>query len=160
MRNLTCPLFLLFLGCGSAEPTVPTIPTNIPLLKLQARGISERKERPSQTQQISYEAAAQRDDALPKDLRTRRGGSDWPGFLGPTGDSVSTEKGILSPWPNTGPPLVWHRRLGEGYGMPAISRGRLFIFDRVGDRARLSCWKSETGEPLWTFDYPTDYQDL
>ncbi len=104
--------------------------------------------------------AAKPGDPPPKDLRTRQSGSDWPRFLGPTGDSISTEKGIRSPWPKAGPSLVWQRRLGEGYGMPAISRGRLFVFDRVGGRARLSCWKSETGEPLWTFDYPTEYRDL
>jgi len=63
------------------------------------------------------------------------------------------------PWPKEGPRLVWHRRLAEGYGMPTISRGRLFVFDRDGDRARLQCWKSETGEPLWSYDYPTDYRD-
>jgi outer membrane protein assembly factor BamB len=97
---------------------------------------------------------------LPKDLRTRRGGEDWPYFLGPTGDSVSTEKGILAPWPREGPRLVWQRKLGEGYGMPAISRGRLFVFDRAGNRARLRCWNSETAEELWSFDYPTQYQDL
>jgi outer membrane protein assembly factor BamB len=43
--------------------------------------------------------------------------------------------------------------------MPVTSRGRLFLFDRVRDRARLSCYKSETGESLWTFEYPTDYRD-
>jgi outer membrane protein assembly factor BamB len=98
--------------------------------------------------------------ALPKDLRTRVSGSDWPCFLGPTGDSISSEKGIVSPWPKEGPRILWHRRLGEGYGMPAISRGRLFVFDRADDRARLRCWKSENGEPLWSFDYPTEYRDL
>jgi outer membrane protein assembly factor BamB len=98
-------------------------------------------------------------DPLPPDLRTRKTGSDWPCFLGPTGDSISTEKGIRTPWPDAGPRVVWHKRLGTGYGMPTISRGRLFLFDRVGDRARLNCWKSETAEPLWTFEYPTDYRD-
>src|SRR5262249_43856407 len=34
------------------------------------------------------------------------------------------------------------------------------IFDRVEDKARLICVKSETGEPLWSFDYPTDYEDM
>ena len=96
---------------------------------------------------------------LPPDLGTRPAGSDWPRFLGPSGDSVSTEKGIASPWPEAGPRIVWDRQLGEGYGMPAISRGRLFVFDRAGNRARLRCCKSETGEPLWTFDYPTEYRD-
>jgi outer membrane protein assembly factor BamB len=97
---------------------------------------------------------------LPADLGTRPTGSDWPRFLGPTGDSVSTEKSIVSPWPEAGPRIVWHRQLGEGYGMPAVSRGRLFVFDRAGNRARLRCCKSETGEELWTFDYPSEYRDL
>jgi outer membrane protein assembly factor BamB len=93
------------------------------------------------------------------DLRTRKTGSDWPGFLGPTGNSVSPEKGILSPWPKQGLRIVWQQAVGKGYGMPAIHKGRLFQFDRHGDKARLSCLKSETGELLWKFEYPTDYQD-
>jgi outer membrane protein assembly factor BamB len=43
--------------------------------------------------------------------------------------------------------------------MPAVSRGRLFLFDRARDQIRLDCLRSETGEPLWTFDYPTVFQD-
>ena len=60
-------------------------------------------------------------------------GSDWPTFLGPTGDSKSTESGILTRWPAEGPPIVWQLALGTGYGMPAISDGRLFQFDRTLD---------------------------
>src|SRR5439155_22383434 len=40
--------------------------------------------------------------AAPPDLATRKGGSDWPGFLGPAGNSISPERGILSPWPKEG----------------------------------------------------------
>jgi outer membrane protein assembly factor BamB len=104
---------------------------------------------------VSVEA----DETPPPDLGTRTTGSDWPCFLGPTGDSVSTEKGILSPWPKGGPRIVWERKLGAGYAMPSISRGRLFLFDRLRNRARLICCKSETGEELWRFEYPTDYRD-
>jgi outer membrane protein assembly factor BamB len=93
------------------------------------------------------------------DLRTRTAGSDWPSFLGPTGDSVSSEKGIVTPWPEKGPRVVWHQKLGTGYGMPSISRGRLFLFDRHGDQARLSCLNSETGAFVWKFEYPTSYRD-
>ena len=46
--------------------------------------------------------------------------SDWPGFLGPLGTSVSTEKG-LAPWPKEGPRVVWHQALGTGYGAPVLS---------------------------------------
>lgn len=93
------------------------------------------------------------------DLGTRKHGSDWPRFLGPTADSVSTETGILTKWPKDGLRVVWSKRLGGGYAMPAISRGRAFVFDRVGDNQRLQCLKSETGDVLWTFKYPTDYVD-
>ncbi len=93
------------------------------------------------------------------DLRTRTFGSDWPKFLGPTGDSKSTEKGILTKWPAKGPRIVWKRKLAEGYAPIVISRGRLYEFSRVGDNARCSCVRSETGELLWRFEYPTDYED-
>src|SRR5262249_36402338 len=54
------------------------------------------------------------------DLRTRKAGSDWPGFLGPLGTSVSSEKGIISPWPKEGLRVVWHKRIGLGYAMPSV----------------------------------------
>src|ERR1700746_2878810 len=73
------------------------------------------------------------------DLGTRKAGSDWPKFLGPTGDSVSSEKGIIAPWPEKGLRSVGQTAPGSGYGMPAISKGRLFLFDRHGDQARVTC---------------------
>ncbi len=113
---------------------------------------------------ISIQAPAL-DAAPPKadevdDLGTRRSGHDWPGFLGLTGDSKSAETGIISPWPAAGPRLVWQKRLDTSYGMPSISRGRLVQFARRGDQAVVQCWQSETGEPLWEFDYSTNYEDL
>jgi outer membrane protein assembly factor BamB len=98
-------------------------------------------------------------DASLPDLGTRHQGVDWPGFLGPTGDSISSERGIVAPWPREGPRIVWQQVAGVGYGMPSISHGRLFQFDRHRDKARLSCLKSETGEFLWKFEYPSNYQD-
>jgi outer membrane protein assembly factor BamB len=97
--------------------------------------------------------------ALPKDLRTRTDGEDWPRFLGPTGDSVSREKGILTSWPKEGPKIVWKMAVGEGYAMPTISLGRLFLFDRTKTTARLRGFESETGKELWEFTYPTQYRD-
>lgn len=93
------------------------------------------------------------------DLRTRTTGSDWPGFLGPHREPRSEETGILRDWPAGGPPLVWHVAAGEGYSMPSVARGRLFLFDRAGDRARLRALESETGRELWSSDYPTQYED-
>jgi outer membrane protein assembly factor BamB len=93
------------------------------------------------------------------DLGTRKQGVDWLRFLGPAGTSVSSETGILTKWPKEGLRTVWSKNLGGGYAMPAVSRGRLFVFDRMRDNQRLHCLKSETGDVLWTFRYPTDYVD-
>jgi outer membrane protein assembly factor BamB len=98
--------------------------------------------------------------AAPADLGTRKAGSDWATFLGPLGTGASPETGVVAPWPAGGPRLVWHVKIDGGYANPAISRGRLFLFDRRRDQARLRCLNSETGEPLWQFAYPTDYEDL
>jgi outer membrane protein assembly factor BamB len=89
----------------------------------------------------------------------RKSGSDWPRFLGPAGDSTSSEKGIVTPWPQKGLPIIWQTRVGAGYGMPAIRDGRLFQFDRHGDQARLTAMKAETGDVLWKFEYPTHFKD-
>jgi outer membrane protein assembly factor BamB len=86
-------------------------------------------------------------------------GSDWPHFLGPTADGISPEKGILSPWPKEGLRVVWQKKVGTGYGTPAVSKGRLYLFDRLANQARLRCLKSRTGELLWTFEYPSNYAD-
>ena len=93
------------------------------------------------------------------DLRARKSGDDWPRFLGPSGESKSTEK-ISREWPESGPALVWHRKVGEGYAAPSTSKGRLFFFDRIGDKARLVALHAETGEELWKQEYATDYEDM
>ena len=137
MRWVLCLGCVLLAGCGPAsEQTVALA--------------DDRDER----------VKAGPDDRPPPDLRTRKSGHDWPCFLGPTGNSVSTEKGIRTAWPVAGPRLVWERSIGIGYAMPSIARGRLFLFDRVRNRNRLRCWKAENAEPLWLFEYPTNYRDM
>ncbi len=87
-------------------------------------------------------------------------GSDWPGFLGPHSNSKSDEVGVLGKWPATGPRIVWQRPLGASYGMPIVVQGKLLMFDRHQDRARLTCMSATTGEEFWKFEYPTMYEDL
>ncbi|MCH7726988.1 MAG: hypothetical protein IH991_10970, partial [Planctomycetes bacterium] len=99
-----------------------------------------------------------RQEVAVRDIGSRPG-VDWPSFLGPTSNSKSSEKGILTRWPKAGPKIVWQKLIGDSHSAPAISKGRLFFFDRVDDTARVTCLKSETGELLWTFETPTDYID-
>ncbi len=106
-------------------------------------------------------------EPLPPDLGTRRAGVDWPDFLGPGRTSKSPETGLVTDW-STPPRVVWQCELGTGYASPAISRGRLLHYDRLGDRsgdhsgdrARLTCRESETGRELWRHEHETHYEDL
>ncbi|MFM8890329.1 MAG: PQQ-binding-like beta-propeller repeat protein [Planctomycetia bacterium] len=92
------------------------------------------------------------------DLWTRPG-EDWPGFLGPSGNGTSSLDGLVVPWPDGGPRVVWHRELGEGYCSPAVALGRCVICDRVGREVRVRCLAAETGEELWQAGHATDYVD-
>src|SRR5687767_10458007 len=98
--------------------------------------------------------------ALPSSIGHTITEGDWPGFLGPTRNGKSTERGLPAVWPAGGPAVVWRTDIGTGYAAPAISAGRLFHFARFGDAARLSCFNAETGVTLWTRDHPTDYEDM
>lgn len=159
MRYLVCLLGLIVLGCGKPPSGVKV---ERPRDDHKASSSStttqstNKEDEPASTPVHTSSASA----THLTDLRARKFGSDWPGFLGPTGDSISTEKGIISPWPKEGLQVVWQKRLGTGYGMPSISQGRLFQFERQGNQACLTCLKSETGEFLWKFEYPTDYEDF
>src|SRR5258708_5636617 len=88
-----------------------------------------------------------------------RPGVDWPAFLGPAGTSVSTEKGILTRWPKEGLRVIWHTRTDEGYGPPAVQDGKLYLFDRVENQARLRCLDAATGKPHWKLEYQSNYED-
>jgi outer membrane protein assembly factor BamB len=104
-------------------------------------------------------SADPQNEALLEDLGTRKFGTDWESFLGKNSNSSSPEKGI-APWPASGPKILWGARMAEGYSMPAISRGRAFLFDQAKGTARLRCCNSENGKELWSFTYDSDYQDL
>jgi outer membrane protein assembly factor BamB len=93
------------------------------------------------------------------DLGTRKGGVDWPGFLGLRHDGTSPEQGLPLTWPPAGPKILWTRELGESYGTCSILKGRAFLFDRQGEEMRLVCLRSETGEELWQYRYPSAYRD-
>lgn len=86
-------------------------------------------------------------------------GVDWPKFLGPTGDSKSPETGILTKWPQEGLKTLWQKKLGTGYCPPTISGGKVFLFDRFGDMARVYALDAKTAEEAWRYEYPTEYED-
>jgi outer membrane protein assembly factor BamB len=178
MRIAVFLLCLIITGCtANTKKTMPSVPQTkqeLPDPPTVTKGAPPKPEPPvvvadskrwqPKADDPNPQMAPAPTDDVP-DLRSRKTGSDWPYFLGPTRDGVSTEKGIIAPWPEQGLRLMWFERMGTGYVMPAISKGRCFVFDglakdRTAEKQRLRCLKSETGKLLWTFEYPSDYRDI
>jgi outer membrane protein assembly factor BamB len=79
---------------------------------------------------------------------------DWPQYLGPNRNGVSTQKNILRTWPEKGPQVLWTIGVGIGFGGPVIKDGKVYLLDRddkVGDNLR--CFDLSSGKELWNFSY-------
>jgi outer membrane protein assembly factor BamB len=77
--------------------------------------------------------------------------AEWPQWRGPNRDGISKDSGLLTQWPQTGPPLAWKASgLGGGFSSLAISGGRIYTLgDREGAQ-RLVALSGTDGKVLWT----------
>jgi outer membrane protein assembly factor BamB len=101
---------------------------------------------------------------------------DWPQWLGPKGDGVWRETGLLDKFPPEGPKVRWRTPVGIGYAGPAVADGRVYLLDRVlaegarnpdnpfsrdltvGGKELVRCFDAATGKPLWEHSYDCEYQ--
>jgi outer membrane protein assembly factor BamB len=80
--------------------------------------------------------------------------TDWPQYLGPARNAISTETGIKKSWPSGGPEVLWTVPLGEGFGGASISKGKVYVLDREGKTGDiLRVLELNTGKQEWTFAY-------
>jgi outer membrane protein assembly factor BamB len=84
---------------------------------------------------------------------------DWPEFLGPTRDNVSTEKGLRAKLGAEGPPLLWEKRVGTGYSAPSVLGGVLVVHHRLGNEEVVEACDAGTGLRLWEHKYPSHFTD-
>ena len=85
--------------------------------------------------------------------------ADWPQFLGPTRNGVSSETGLAATWPKKGPPVVWEKEVGEGFSGPVVVGDRVILFHRVDDEEVVECMSAADGVTKWKKGYPTKYRD-
>ncbi len=80
--------------------------------------------------------------------------ADWPQYLGPHKNTASDEKGLLRSWPAGGPKVLWTLDLGPGYGEAAVSKGRVYLLDRItGRKDVFRCIDLNSGKEFWSFAY-------
>ena len=53
--------------------------------------------------------------------------ADWPKWLGPNGDSVWRESGVISSIPKDGLKTRWEREVGLGYSGPSVANGKVYL---------------------------------
>jgi outer membrane protein assembly factor BamB len=85
-------------------------------------------------------------------------GGNWPQWRGPLRDGVSTETGLLSSWPASGPPLVWSAKgLGRGFSSISVAGGKIFTMGDRGNAQFVIALDEETGKELWAARIGANY---
>jgi outer membrane protein assembly factor BamB len=81
--------------------------------------------------------------------------ADWPQWLGPTRDGVSTEK--VAPWKEA-PRVLWRQPVGEGHSSPVVAAGKVFVHAKVKgkEQEELLAFDAKEGKPLWHTPYDRD----
>jgi outer membrane protein assembly factor BamB len=90
---------------------------------------------------------------------TAAGDDEWPQFLGPHANGISTETGLLDRWPTNGPPMLWEKKIGSGYGAPSVRGSRLVVHHRIADEEIVECLEAASGKSIWQYRYPSHFID-
>lgn len=89
------------------------------------------------------------------------GEGDWPTFHGPRRDDISHEKGLLTSWPDEGPPLIWVAEgIGEGYATVSVANDAVYTTGNIDNQTMVTSlnldgslrWQAPAGE-AWTGSY-------
>lgn len=78
-------------------------------------------------------------------------GQNWPGWRGPNGDGISSEKDLPIEW-GAVKNVVWKVKVpGTGHSSPVIWEDRLFITSALSETNEklLLCYDKRTGDLLW-----------
>jgi len=87
------------------------------------------------------------------------GAADWPCWLGPNHNGVSTETGLLTTWPSTGPKLLWKVPGGDGYSAVAVAGGRaVTLVQRKGEELVIAL-DPASGKELWSTTVAPGYKN-
>jgi len=88
---------------------------------------------------------------------------DWPDWLGPNRDAVWEASGIVEKFDSDEIDILWSSPLGPGYSGPTVSRGRVYVTDRVErpvQAERVLCFDEQTGEQIWAHQYDCVYENV
>ncbi|MFO0902957.1 MAG: PQQ-binding-like beta-propeller repeat protein [Pirellulales bacterium] len=85
--------------------------------------------------------------------------TDWPQFLGPHRDGISSETGLLDAWPAQGPKQVWRVEGGVGMSGLAIVGDQLVTMLQRDGQQRVVALDSRTGQRRWETPVAPEYKN-
>jgi len=86
-------------------------------------------------------------------------GLDWPQFLGPERNGISSETGLLDRIPEAGPPEIWRKKVGGGMSGLAISRGRIVTMIQANRKQWLMAYDAATGDEIWKAEIAPQFKN-
>ena len=84
------------------------------------------------------------------------GTRNWPNWMGPNLNGVSTESGWSTDWPEEGLPVAWTHQLGTGFSSVSIADGLLYSMGHTRGRETVWCLDAESGEVVWKRFYDAE----
>jgi outer membrane protein assembly factor BamB len=83
--------------------------------------------------------------------------TDQSNWRGPNGDGKYPDTGLLTEWPENGPPIAWKiDYLGKGYSSPAFTDDEFFITGTTDSTGSIFCFTHD-GELIWKKDYGKEW---
>ena len=101
------------------------------------------------TEAVAANTEADSPNGTSADRVADRPGYDWPQWRGPRQDGISLESGLLSEWPEGGPPELWRVKLGNGYSPTAVVDNRAYTMFGDDDGEYVVCIDVADGRTVW-----------
>src|SRR5262245_1615766 len=86
-------------------------------------------------------------------------GAEWPQFLGPNRNGISSENGLMDAWAQNGPNEVWRASGGVGMSGLAISKGKAVTLVQKDGQQFLVALNALSGKQIWETALAPEYKD-
>jgi len=92
--------------------------------------------------------------ALPGELAP----GDWPAFRGAKRDGCVEGVRFSSDW-SVPPRELWRRKIGPAWSAFILVGDYLFTQEQRGEEELVTCYRADTGEPVWLNSIPAKFED-